>query len=1157
MRGILAVSLGALLLVASGTEAVTPRHQALMYKRALFPGELWNDVPIPAANNSARADTNWYGDYEIRSGVYYARTSTNKNEVLWTFDRGNGPQHSNPYAPYYDPDWNRIENGEGWYARDLTANDLLYFRVIDNTLNLGYGVPPPIISGQRSLWVGADRDQADAFCWRCGAGYGNNWCQRVVSEELHYNGNGDLVLSFKYFNKSEPCYDGTQLYLKRQDNSELLLNAYVDPCPGNPAWENHGGFTDSIGSYQEPAQFTRSISHEDIGEEQDIRIVVEFSSDPSWSDEDCEYGTTWGPFGLDDLTINGGGINASFDFEGGLGSWSAGFCDPKGHGVDVVDVGCYTILDPGPCRLYGNILEMHQNTCDEGVHPNGQHCWIESPICDLGNADLKTIFMEFDMAAALPLDDGVQIRPGWRYYPWLCEVTGATTWSPRVGQQLYDYFGSDWSCDRWLYGGTEVQEGTPVPPNAEKVVAIIELMSDCAAFSITNCSGFTNPTPLFDNIVVGQTAGVAAPRIAFDPGTQFQDVGSYPQDDFDPIAPGPCDVSLDIYGDREDMPDVAGDSLVIVGALPGADPNSRWEARLWFRVARRAPFQADRMNGQDSRYKIWKARVSDGRKIDRPVKPEFAFGWMDSVQEGTYALRNKFQSSFRENDDDYVGELNPENEILWDDVFFPGTRIDYYVTSNYVPTPNVLYYFPDTTGGHFFEMEVLPGLRTAYAPGCGGTGINYCVVVPTTLYLDVCNTGEQLYVENTLRTVLNSLPWCADEAGCTIPKDRNWDRYDYLNASSNFAVPFARGADRRRSKNGMTLKQIFQYRTTLIEMGNKVAGLMQGKDWELLEDWIKGEICSFLHVPNIFLPVFGDNVGEIISRYPAGQSFLQFAFGARVTCEAFNGTVQQGDCGYLEPAQCVQLLPEPDGSFGRLFEVDAFGNGQPRWHRFDVLAPVGQYAKGNRYYEADGGFFKRMHCAQVTNERFWGTTKTVLTGVSLLHMTKRNSGAPEDQRCPEDLTARVQGAGGELTAALAWDYGIAIPDFPNFPNVFKLLKVDSLAICQGNWPLPGEIDDGTDGSALVTRLYQGEPNPFNPQTTLKFSLAQNGPVRILIYDVGGRLVRTLLDTRMEAGVHEVVWDGVNDQGARVSSGIYWVQMKAGAYLSNKKLALLK
>jgi flagellar hook assembly protein FlgD len=103
--------------------------------------------------------------------------------------------------------------------------------------------------------------------------------------------------------------------------------------------------------------------------------------------------------------------------------------------------------------------------------------------------------------------------------------------------------------------------------------------------------------------------------------------------------------------------------------------------------------------------------------------------------------------------------------------------------------------------------------------------------------------------------------------------------------------------------------------------------------------------------------------------------------------------------------------------------------------------------------------------------------------------------------------------------------------------------------------LPNDVGD--DAALRVNRLFQNEPNPFSPRTTVKFSLAQSGPVQIVIYDVNGRQVKKLVDGPMDPGSYSVVWDGTNDLSHRVGSGVYWSQMKAGSFVSNKKMVVLK
>jgi hypothetical protein len=89
------------------------------------------------------------------------------------------------------------------------------------------------------------------------------------------------------------------------------------------------------------------------------------------------------------------------------------------------------------------------------------------------------------------------------------------------------------------------------------------------------------------------------------------------------------------------------------------------------------------------------------------------------------------------------------------------------------------------------------------------------------------------------------------------------------------------------------------------------------------------------------------------------------------------------------------------------------------------------------------------------------------------------------------------------------------------------------------------------------KLNQNFPNPFNPTTTITYSLPTRTDVTINIYDLLGRKISTLLSGSEAAGEHEVVWNGYNYSGERVSSGIYFYRIKAGDFTDSKKMVLLK
>jgi len=88
-------------------------------------------------------------------------------------------------------------------------------------------------------------------------------------------------------------------------------------------------------------------------------------------------------------------------------------------------------------------------------------------------------------------------------------------------------------------------------------------------------------------------------------------------------------------------------------------------------------------------------------------------------------------------------------------------------------------------------------------------------------------------------------------------------------------------------------------------------------------------------------------------------------------------------------------------------------------------------------------------------------------------------------------------------------------------------------------------------------LYQNYPNPFNSQTVIKYQLPKAGKVSLKIYNILGQEVKTLIDAQKPAGYHKVIWDGRNNTGRIVTSGLYFYRMKAGEFESIKKMLILK
>jgi hypothetical protein len=91
-------------------------------------------------------------------------------------------------------------------------------------------------------------------------------------------------------------------------------------------------------------------------------------------------------------------------------------------------------------------------------------------------------------------------------------------------------------------------------------------------------------------------------------------------------------------------------------------------------------------------------------------------------------------------------------------------------------------------------------------------------------------------------------------------------------------------------------------------------------------------------------------------------------------------------------------------------------------------------------------------------------------------------------------------------------------------------------------------------------LSQNYPNPFNPSTTIQYEIPERNSathVKVLIYDIRGRLVRKLVDGERTPGYYQVHWDGRNEHGQHLSSGIYLYTIKAGDFSSTRRMNLIR
>jgi hypothetical protein len=161
-----------------------------------------------------------------------------------------------------------------------------------------------------------------------------------------------------------------------------------------------------------------------------------------------------------------------------------------------------------------------------------------------------------------------------------------------------------------------------------------------------------------------------------------------------------------------------------------------------------------------------------------------------------------------------------------------------------------------------------------------------------------------------------------------------------------------------------------------------------------------------------------------------------------------------------------------------------------------------------------------------------------------------------------DCTTGVQPAPGD-TRVTASAYGHVVDNTEYSYYLWVLVNNTSgtawesemfyKAVIRYNQPLVGIPTDALPAAGQLENF----PNPFNPSTTTVFALPDDSDVRLSVYDLQGARVRTLLDDRLVAGEHRIPWDGRDDKGASVASGVYLLRLETAAGTRESKVTLVR
>ncbi len=133
-------------------------------------------------------------------------------------------------------------------------------------------------------------------------------------------------------------------------------------------------------------------------------------------------------------------------------------------------------------------------------------------------------------------------------------------------------------------------------------------------------------------------------------------------------------------------------------------------------------------------------------------------------------------------------------------------------------------------------------------------------------------------------------------------------------------------------------------------------------------------------------------------------------------------------------------------------------------------------------------------------------------------------------------------------------YYVGIRSWDDFMNPSNISNIDTGV---AYFELVLDVDDGSVDLPENFSLSQNYPNPFNPSTVLSYTLPTQAHINITVFNIQGRLVRTLTDTDKPAGEHTVEWNGTDENGRSVATGVYFYRMAAGEFSETRKMVLVK
>ncbi len=1012
-------------------------------------------IPAEPAEASARADTLFLFTAE-GPGAYGMPGTTERG---YSFD--------GPYGEPQEAGWFGVDvGGDGDYWWNVASTDICAGSATDMSLAFPFDYPTDP-TNDFALWCGRE----EACGWSHTPGYGNAWEQWV---RIHLPASESIDLSFAFASYYEGNqWDYFQILVEEGDDLEEV---FLDNTEDGSGFHRYSLVVEASG--------------DSLGD-----LILAFTSDGAWSDEDGLYLSDVGAVWIDNLEIHTDDVLVRrCDFEDGQKpdwiSYEFGY-----------SAGNYAQLYPGT-QL------MQEDPC---IY-NATHCWaffdlntfnpeygnypvivygppylnnaVESPRLDVDQfgsplqleSENQVIF-QFDVYRDLPMDPLIFFA--WDVAAW---VDGQDC-PKEFCNDNYVYYGDFKRWDTWPIDVTQYLIESAQAP-LESILGIsarVRCVDMCEWWCDSGPPTEPHPPgPYFDNISVYV---VESGRIdwAYDPTDAFQD--NFPEQE----GAGAGYVRIDHAGDfdwaDEEVPVSIVDSTVVYCDMDGAGgPAMEWceaagEERpriyMWYRV--------EYGPNKD---------VVDPASGDPLVDPQANGAPTDGLCYSPYVGAEEWPAG--------SGDWWMKVQADWAHYLgFPDPDPNHYAfdlnDAWFLPGDRLVYFFEafSAQGDHqTWPANVLSGEydpREIYRLNCLGSDARILLVAD----------GHD--VEHHWMEALCYTGYCVN--------GYDWELFVTRAPASGQSNGLASRA---------TVDDLLNYEVIIWDSGHIGSESICDEDDKtrddlLLQAWL--EECT---EPSS-LWVLGDNLANDLGRY---DPFLTQVLGAHLV----ESSIYYDDRTGIHVPTVLGTHPYLQ-YLGGDPEFWVYG-GCPIFGDFALVSPVGPLTEVLQDWEVDAG-------------------DNTVAGIL-------NRDPDGDGTIYNDQGVETMAIFNPYSYDRVRDKGYGLPAGTSYAHVFVLHVLENFFGVSG---FPILVD--TPESPRATALSGIYPNPFNPATTLAFYLAEAGPLKVEVFDVTGRRMATLWDGPQQAGEHELQWNGCNDRGDRLASGVYFLRFAAGDVVEERKLVLLK